>query len=106
MGDHRPLRELIQSQQAGAWGGDVPRVGADPVAVLRATNLRGRSVDYATAARRYVPRGVVDKKRLREGDLILEASGGGPGVPVGRVARFRPPDDGRVYLVSNFFRSL
>ena len=35
---------------------------------------------------------------------MLEASGGGPGKPVGRVAAFEPPDE-RTYIVSNFFRT-
>ncbi|MFF9867946.1 restriction endonuclease subunit S [Streptomyces sp. NPDC013953] len=38
------------------------------------------------------------------GDLIVEASGGGPGTPVGRVALHKGGIDGRVYACSNFFR--
>jgi type I restriction enzyme S subunit len=44
-------------------------------------------------------------KRLIEGDILLEASGGGPGKPVGRVALFKDPRD-RTYACSNFFRTL
>lgn len=62
---------------------------------------------YETAARRAIPAPVLSAKELRDGDLILEGSGGSPDQPVGRVSRFVADDapQGR-YVCSNFFRVL
>lgn len=100
------VNDLVSRHWPGEWGEESPAEGLSEVLVLRATNLSDYSVDYATAARRFVPHPKTVDKRLEDGDLLLEGAGGGPGVPVGRVARFRQPDDDSVYLTSNFFRAL
>ena len=102
----RSVRDLLDTEFAGEWGAGSAGHGLRECRVLRATNLTSNGIDYPTAARRFVPEAKVRAKRLRRGDLILEAAGGGPSVPVGRVARFAPPDDEWAYLVSNFFRTL
>ena len=104
--DELPVRALVDSEFPGEWGEASPRFGLLECRVLRATNLASSGLDYSTAAQRYVPEAKVNLKRLRRGDVILEAAGGGPGVPVGRVARFDPPDEEWTYVVSNFFRTL
>ena len=104
--DELPVRALVDSEFPGEWGEGSPRFGLLECRVLRATNLASSGLDYSTAAQRYVPEAKVNLKRLRRGDVILEAAGGGPGVPVGRVARFDPPDEEWTYVVSNFFRTL
>ena len=102
----QPVRALLDTEFAGEWGEGSAGSGLCECRVLRATNLTSNGIDYSTAARRFVPEAKVEMKRLRRGDLVLEAAGGGPGVPVGRVARFDPPDEEWEYLVSNFFRTL
>ena len=105
MGD-QPVSSLVDTDFPGEWGEANARSGLLECRVLRSTNLTPNGIDYSTAAKRYVPDAKARGKRLRRGDLILEAAGGGPGVPVGRVARFDPPDGEGIYLVSNFFRTL
>ena len=102
----QPVQALLDTEFAGEWGEESAGSGLRECRVLRATNLTSNGIDYSTAAQRFVPEAKVEMKRLRRGDLILEAAGGGPGVPVGRVARFDPPDEEWRYLVSNFFRTL
>jgi len=97
---------LVSSPLPGVWGAGAPSVGLREVVGLRATNLDDYGVAYATGARRFVDPVKVAEKRLVGGDLLIEAAGGGPGVPVGRVRRFRQPADGMPYLTSNFFRAL
>ena len=101
----RFIGDLIHTEFAGEWGEDKRRNDLQECMVLRATNLTASGIDYETAARRYISKSKVMAKRLRQGDLVLEAAGGGPGVPVGRVARFDPPNK-NVYVASNFFRTL
>ena len=99
------LRQLLANDFPGAWGSDPGSKQAN-VSVLRSTNLDGEGhIDYSTGAKRYlVPRDLV-KKKLVDGDILLEASGGGPGKPVGRVALFKSLGSGS-YVSSNFFRTL
>lgn len=104
--DKLPIQALVDSEFPGEWGEGGHGSGLLLCRVLRATNLVSSGIDYSTAAQRYVPRTKAVVKRLRRGDVILEAAGGGPGVPVGRVARFDPPDEEWTYVVSNFFRTL
>ena len=101
----RPVGDLLYKEFAGEWGENRERDGLCGCMVLRATNLTTNGINYATAARRFISKPKAIDKRLKKGDIILEAAGGGPGVPVGRVARFDPPDE-QVYVVSNFFRTL
>ncbi|WP_420612532.1 restriction endonuclease subunit S [Candidatus Spongiisocius sp.] len=98
--------DLVSGHWPGEWGEAIPSVGSREVIVLRATNLDDYGVDYSTGARRFVSGLKVAEKRLMDGDLLVEAAGGGPGVPVGRVRRFRQPADDMPYLTSNFFRAL
>lgn len=84
--DAVPLREVLVLSQPGAWG-DEPTSDGERVRVLRAADLTrdGRVDSDGAAWRQLSPR---DKARrlMRDGDLMLERSGGGPGAPVGRVA--------------------
>ena len=100
------IADLISGQWPGEWGTDEFSEGSEEALVLRATNFDGYAIDYSTAARRYVTNRKAQEKRLKSGDLLLEAAGGGPGVPVGRVAHFDQPPDGMAYLTSNFFRTV
>lgn len=98
------IKEVLEEEFPGEWG--IEPVGAGNAKVLRSTNLDDDGhVNYATGAEREIPEAKLRSKRLQRNDILLEASGGGPGKPVGRVALFDPPDE-RVYLCSNFFRVL
>ncbi|GAB1821045.1 restriction endonuclease subunit S [Herbidospora sp. RD11066] len=103
---HRKIRDLLTRQFPGAWGDDPSPANKANVSVLRSTNLDDDGhVDLSTGAlRRFSSRELVER-RLLDGDILLETSGGGPGKPVGRVALFRQVDDA-VYASSNFFRTL
>lgn len=55
---------------------------------------------------RQLPIGKLTSKRLLDGDILLEGSGGGPGKPVGRVAYFEANDHYEAAVCSNFFKTL
>lgn len=101
------LEDLLESIFAGAWGEGPSDARKPNVRVLRATNIdsEGR-VDYSSPALRVLGASEVSRKRLHSGDLLLEASGGGPGTPVGRVALHAVQSGKLNYTCSNFFRVL
>ena len=98
--------DLVSHHWPGEWGNSAPSDGLQEVIVLRSTNLDEYGVDYSTGVCRFVTGAKIADKRLRNGDLLVEAAGGGPGVPVGRVRRFQQPVGDTAYLTSNFFRTL
>ncbi|WP_433362497.1 restriction endonuclease subunit S [Streptosporangium sp. CA-115845] len=100
------IRDLLDAHFPGAWGEDPSSTRGANVSILRSTNLDDDGhVDLSTgAARRFSARELAEK-RLAGGDILLEASGGGPGKPVGRVALFRQEGE-HAFASSNFFRTL
>lgn len=89
---------------SGLWKG--LREPLQPASVLRSTNFRGDgSLDYSDIAEMEVESRYFEDRRLRNGDILIERSGGGPKQPVGRVAYFTAPD-GRSYFTSNFTTAL
>ncbi len=83
------LRDVMTNAIGGEWG--LPSEQADGKSLIEAAVIRGtefRSWDKdkgATAARRAIPERKLPGRRLEEGDLVLEVSGGGPQQPVGRT---------------------
>jgi type I restriction enzyme, S subunit len=99
------IGECLATEFPGEWGVNPGPLPANAL-VLRSTNLDDEGhVDLAGGAARVIPTAKLTAKQLVSDDILLEASGGGPGKPVGRVAVFA--DDGAgPYLCSNFFRTL
>ena len=81
-----PLHKVLVLSQPGAWGDEATQNG-ERVRVLRAADLtRDGRVDPDGAAWRQLSPRDQARRLMRDGDLMLERSGGGPGAPVGRVA--------------------
>lgn len=100
-----PLHELVESCTPGEWGDD-PINGNANCVVYRATDIdsEGKLNEVGGAARCVAPSKLLAKS-LRPGDILLEASGGSPDQPVGRVALFAGAGQ-MPAVVSNFFRSM
>lgn len=99
------IRSVLADEFSGEWGSE-PKGERGTAKVLRSTNIDDAGhVAVADGAERVIPIGKLARKRLQAGDILLEASGGGPGTPVGRVALFHAQDS-REYVCSNFFRTL
>ena len=99
------LADCLTAEFPGEWGTEAKCDGTGAT-VLRATDIDDDGhVDLLGGSVRNIAPKKIAEKRLQIGDILLEASGGGPGKPVGRVALFDPQGDG-IYLSSNFFRTL
>ena len=80
------LGEVVELAQPGAWG-QAPTYDKPGVRVLRAADLtRDGRVSLDNAAWRRLSERDLERRLMRDGDIMLERSGGGPGTPVGRVA--------------------
>lgn len=99
------IGSLIQTTFSGCWGDD-PRPGHTSTIVLRATDIDDEGhVNLESGAHRHISGRELFAKRLLPGDILLEASGGGPGKPVGRPALYEG-GSGQEYVTSNFFKVL
>lgn len=98
----KPVRQLITDQFAGDWGDDE---GEQAVSVMRSTNFTndGR-LDMSDVATRYFPKDKAAQFQLKQGDLLVERSGGGPEQPVGRIGFIEQDMPGAT--VSNFVQVL
>ena len=97
------IRQCLVESFAGEWGSD-PKPGN--AKVLRATDIDDDGHVVGPGAIRQLPIGKLTAKRLLDGDILLEGSGGGPGKPVGRVAYFEANDHYEAAVCSNFFKTL
>jgi type I restriction enzyme S subunit len=90
------LHNLIEKPISGEWG-----TGEGSVKVIRSTNFTNDgTLDLTDVVIRDVPFSKVEKKKLRNGDIIIEKSGGSPTQPVGRVVHFLLENE--EYLCNNF----
>lgn len=89
---------------SGLWKSD--RLPLTKGRVLRSTNFNGDGLlDFSDVVELEVEERHAAKRQLKDGDIIIERSGGGPKQPVGRVAFFKAPDE-QAYFSSNFTTTL
>jgi type I restriction enzyme, S subunit len=94
------IADLISERISGEWG-EEPNNGR-AVRVLRTTNFTNNgNLKLDSVVERAIDDKIIEKKKLRFGDTIIEKSGGGPSQPVGRVVFFNL-EDGQTYLCNNF----
>ena len=103
--DLRSINALVEHCLPGEWGID-PVGGASNCVVYRATDIDNEGhLRHDEGAERVVLLNKVTAKALKANDIIVEASGGAPDKPVGRVALFAGSSR-KPALVSNFFRAM
>ncbi len=94
------IADLIDEKISGEWG--VESANGSGTKVLRTTNFTNEGkLKMDSVVERQIEKNIVERKRLRYGDTIIEKSGGSPNQPVGRVVLFdlkaKEP-----YLCNNF----
>ena len=93
------LIEITWKALSGEWGTD-DETGCG-IPVLRTTNFTNEGiVNYRNVVTRTITKKKIAEKYLRQGDIIIEKSGGSDKQPVGRVIYFDGPDS--TYLFNNF----
>ena len=88
-GNHIALRRVIDSTIGGAWGSPPGRAEIDAVCI-RGTDFNTESLttNNDSAPRRGLTHEEFRRRRLLDGDLVIEKSGGGDKQPVGRVVQW------------------
>jgi len=97
------IGQCLDASFSGEWGVEPKPANA---LVFRATDIDDEGRIVGNGAERRLPIGKLTAKRLQEGDILLEGSGGGPGKPVGRVAYFEGATCKGSAVCSNFFKTL
>jgi type I restriction enzyme S subunit len=80
-----PLSDVVEHTIGGVWGAES---GTDEVevTVVRSTEFTKRGfLNFETGVSRSIKHSQIKSRELKEGDILLEKSGGGPDQPVGRV---------------------
>ena len=100
---------LIDFYIGGDWG-EESQVSSDYIAVrvIRATDFSNwEKTNGQNAQIRYLKTSSIEKRELKDNDLVLEISGGSPDQPVGRSVIIKLDKlDEQKYTCSNFFRLL
>jgi len=93
------LQDSLVSYKGGTWGDEsVEGIGYP---VLRSSNMRGKRVDVIEAAWCNVTDEQAKAFSLESGDILVTKSSGSFDL-VGKAALFDDPNDGNLYLFSNF----
>ena len=93
------LIDITGKVVSGEWG--TTDESGDGIPVLRTTNFTNEgAIDFCDVITRTIIKKNIDEKYLRQGDIIIEKSGGSDKQPVGRVVYFNGPE--KTYLFNNF----
>ena len=94
-----PIQEVIMKPISGEWGQEDN--SGNGVKVLRTTNFTDNGIiDFTDVVTRQIDIKKIHEKRLRNGDILIEKSGGSDTKPVGRVVLFH--ENSEDYLFNNF----
>ncbi|MDP2140043.1 MAG: restriction endonuclease subunit S [Gammaproteobacteria bacterium] len=99
------LEQIFPTSLPGEWGDD-PEFGGNALVLRAADFTKDCQLAQDIGAPRHISAKKISSKRLRNGDILIEKSGGSPDQPVGRVAFFDRASDSITYLHSNFLQLL
>ncbi len=84
-----PFSEILVDSKDGEWGESEEAVGMTEATIIRGTDFVDVDNPTAEFPRRWIKNGVVERKRLQAGDIILETAGGTSTQSTGRSALFK-----------------
>jgi type I restriction enzyme, S subunit len=88
----KPLGSLMADHIGGGWGKDAPdKDHTEPASVIRGTDIPEARISQVTGVpHRFHTPSNLRSRRLAEGDILFEVSGGSTGQPVGRTLLVTP----------------
>ncbi len=99
------LAEIFAVSLSGEWGSNPLDKGN--VLVLRAADFtKDCKLRAIIGVPRNIPKLKLENKVLKNGDILIEKSGGSPEQPVGRVVFFDREEERQTYIHSNFLQLL
>jgi type I restriction enzyme, S subunit len=99
------LGDIFPVSISGEWGSDP--FGEGNAMVIRAADFtKDCKLRTSVGASRNIPQFKLGNRILKDGDILIEKSGGSPDQPVGRVAFFDRGIEDQVYIHSNFLQLL
>jgi len=99
------LADIFLVSISGEWGGEPFDEGN--ALVLRAADFtKDCKLRDKIGVPRNIPKFKLGNRVLKNGDILIEKSGGSPDQPVGRVVFFDRGDEKEVYIHSNFLQLL
>lgn len=80
------FHSIVEFTIGGGWGEEGPKDGYVPVRIIRGADFPNVQVrDLSALPLRYEPASKASSRRLRDGDIVLETSGGTRDRPTGRT---------------------
>ncbi|MBS1631683.1 MAG: restriction endonuclease subunit S [Bacteroidetes bacterium] len=99
------LKSALEKNDAGDWG-DEP-VEGNAIGILRSTNFTNQGIlDLSDVAHRTLKPQKLAEKKLSEGEIIIERSGGSDSQPVGRVGFITSEIADNNYAFANFIQRI
>jgi type I restriction enzyme S subunit len=82
-----PIRDVVEGYIGGGWGRDTPDSAfSEPAWVIRGTDFPPVQIgDVSSCPHRFHKPSNLRSRRLQDGDIVLEVSGGSKDQPVGRA---------------------
>lgn len=94
-----PLSKVVHKPLSGEWGQE--DTDGSGVKVLRTTNFTDTGyIDYTEVVTRSIDSKKIEAKAMRDGDILIEKSGGSDTKPVGRVVYYQETSEN--FLFNNF----
>lgn len=94
-----PVSKVVHKPLSGEWGQE--DTDGSGVKVLRTTNFTDTGyIDYTEVVTRSIDSKKIEAKAMRDGDILIEKSGGSDTKPVGRVVYYQETSEN--FLFNNF----
>lgn len=102
-----PLKRMVEKHFGGCWGEDAKNNDNDVLCIRIADfNFDNQSIKESAETMRNYTDAQIEKGLLKDGDLIVEKSGGGDKTPVGRVVIFDEEKFPQKAMFANFSECL
>jgi type I restriction enzyme, S subunit len=100
------LEDMLAVSIPGEWGNEPTGIEQETIVLRAADFTKDCQLRELVGIERNIPPYKLCTRILKNGDILIEKSGGSPDQPVGRVAFFNKEADNKIYSFSNFLQLL